>query len=418
MTISPTFTTWLLAATIQHLIPTTLILTTPKRAPIRYIAIIFMIWLASLFIEPITAPSPARVTVISLVVVAIPQAVNLLLINPLDDDELCREQPRRAIFLSDRIWSALSAVSQSRAIGTSRQVKNVPPQPAYFGCGEKIPRGMFLMRQGLVLVWQYLACDIVQALARQQGLKQEGVLVFEPIQWQVPLDVWVGRGVQHLITWFVVMRLAIDSCYRVASIVLVGLGLDEPEHWPPVFGRMLDAFTLRNFWGKFWHQFLRQPFTAVSSFVARDVLHFSRPSILEQYTNIFFVFLLSGVLHLMANLVDGVPVERSGAMPFFLSMVLGIMIEDGFQAFWTRVHPAADSTEDTTPWWKRVVGLAWVFLWLGVTSTWYLHPLSQLPKDEITMVPFSVVERFGLKLIGGVVLAGGAVLSLMLRCEV
>lgn len=169
---------------------------------------------------------------------------------------------------------------------------------------------------------------------------------------------------------------------------------------------------------KFWHQFLRQPFTAVSSFVARDVLHLSRPSILERYTNVFFVFLLSGVLHLITNLVDGVPVEHSGAMPFFLSMVLGIMIEDGFQAFWTRVHPAADGTEDTTPWWKRVIGLAWVFLWLGVTSTWYLHPMSQLPKDQITMVPFSVVERFGLKLIGGFVLAGGAVLSIMLGCEV
>ena len=249
MTISPTFTTWLLAATIQHLIPATLILTTPKRAPIRYIAILFMTWLASLFIEPITAPSPARIAVISSLVMAVPQAVNLLLMNPLDDDELCREQPRRALFLSDRIWSALSAVSQSRAIGTPRQVKNVPPRPAYFGCDEKIPRGMFLMRQGLVLVWQYLACDIFQALVRQQGLKQEGVLVFEPIQWYVPLDVWVQRGVQHLITWFVLMRLVIDLYYRVASIAFVGLGLDEPEDWPPVFGRMLDAFTLRNFWG-------------------------------------------------------------------------------------------------------------------------------------------------------------------------
>lgn len=41
--------------------------------------------------------------------------------------------------------------------------------------------------------------------------------------------------------------------YLVAGIT-VGLGLFNPPSWPPMFGSFSQGYTLRNLWGKCWHQ--------------------------------------------------------------------------------------------------------------------------------------------------------------------
>lgn len=93
-------------------------------------------------------------------------------------------------------------------------------------------------------------------------------------------------------------------------------------------------------------------------------------------------------------------------------MVLGIMVEDGVQALWKRVQPASDAKEsdaegDAPPFWIRAVGFLWVMVWLGVTSTWYFHPMSHLPQEETFLVPFSLVERVGIEPLGAVLLVCG-----------
>lgn len=131
---------------------------------------------------------------------------------------------------------------------------------------------------------------------------------------------------------------------------------------------------------------------------------------MERYTNIFIVFLLSSLLHTVLDYIQAVPLEYSGAIPFFLSMVLAIMVEDGVQALWRRVQANPDarsSSEDALPLWKRTVGILWVMAWLGVTSTWYWHPMSCLPQGKATFVPISLVERVGFGPVGVVLLLGG-----------
>lgn len=125
------------------------------------------------------------------------------------------------------------------------------------------------------------------------------------------------------------------------------------------------------------------------------------PSITERYTNIFIVFLLSALLHTTIDFAQAIPLEYSGSMPFFLSMVLAIMVEDVVQALWRRVRSTrsvegSNVGQDTPPLWKRAVGMFWVMVWLGVTSTWYWHPMSCLPQGEATLVPVSFVELVGL----------------------
>jgi Trk-type K+ transport system membrane component len=46
--------------------------------------------------------------------------------------------------------------------------------------------------------------------------------------------------------------------FSVFAALTVAIGMYTPQDWPPLMGRLRDVSTVRNFWGKFWHQDLRR----------------------------------------------------------------------------------------------------------------------------------------------------------------
>ncbi|KAJ5592818.1 hypothetical protein N7537_009722 [Penicillium hordei] len=412
---------------VQNVVPAVFIITTRKSSPLRYLCISGMIWIASRFIRPFgSSGSPTWCQAITQLVIATLQATNLLLLNPLFNSDISRSAKSAQNFGS-RLITAVRLLAQTRAVNTQWQVKNVPSHPKYYlRRGMQVPsRGRFLLRQLAIVVWQCLVLDIVQTVSLQQA-KERGL--HEPasleIEWVVPLEQWAERIATHLSIWFVVNRLISDLAYRVLSILFVGIGLDSPADWPPAFGSMLDAFTLRNFWGKFWHQFMRQPFTSISNFIARDVLNLTRPSTLERYTNLFIVFLISAIFHVVVDILQSIPTERSGSMPFYLAIAFGIMLEDGVQHIWKRVQTPDSMQEeakqptDIVPLWKRAAGMVWVMLWLGVTSTWYFTPMIQSTNDDLRMIPFSAAKYIGLQPLIGIVVGSGIGIVVMFEVEI
>ncbi|KAJ5832818.1 hypothetical protein N7474_001129 [Penicillium riverlandense] len=399
---------------LQSLIPTILLATTQKQSIIRYLAILCMVWIASQNVRQMNRFCGLSTFITGQTFLNIPQAANLLLINPLDADDLAREEPGRTKTFTGRMCYSFELLCQNRGVGTPRQVKGIPSYPAYYRYTKKagitlVPRCAFLLRQLAILTWQYAVCDIIQFVGRQRASGPTAVVFTEP-EWNVPLGEWIERCIMHSISWFLISRVFIDSRYRLVSIVTVGLGMNSPLDWPPLFGRIADAYTLRQFWGTFWHQLLRQPFTAISNWIARDIMHLPRPSVLERYTNICLVFLQSGLLHVLLDAVVGMPTRYSGALPFFTSFTLGIMIEDGIQELYKRM---TGSEGHIVPRWKRAVGHLWVIIWLGVTSTWYLRPISQnTPPHELSIVPFSISDRVGLTpVVGFTAVSGLALIS-------
>lgn len=65
---------------------------------------------------------------------------------------------------------------------------------------------------------------------------------------------------QIVLTWLP----AIGSCYvlkmqySVFSAFAVATGLSDAEDWPPIMGKLGDVLTVRDLWGKFWHQLIRR----------------------------------------------------------------------------------------------------------------------------------------------------------------
>lgn len=166
----------------------------------------------------------------------------------------------------------------------------------------------------------------------------------------------------------------------------------------------------------FWHQFLRRPFTDVSKFFVRDVLGIPKESLFGGYTVIFTVFIMSGLLHVLVDTTQAIPLEYSGATAFFSSTILGVMIEESVQGLWGKFQ-RRDSA-GAPPLWVRSAGLVWVVTWMGVTSTWYFTPMLQVPVETVTLIPFSIVENVGFAPVVGTVVALSLILGLKFGIEV
>lgn len=160
----------------------------------------------------------------------------------------------------------------------------------------------------------------------------------------------------------------------------------------------------------------------MSNFVTREILRLPRPSVLERYTNIFIVFFLSGVLHVLTDRIQSIPFQYSGAIIMFPITAVGVMFEDGVQDLWKRFNPPAakkGSSDEVVPLlWQRVVGYLWTMTWLAVVSTYYFYPIYELPGELTTLVPLSLTEKLGLQPLGPIVLVAGPLISYIFGAEI
>lgn len=91
---------------------------------------------------------------------------------------------------------------------------------------------------------------------------------------------------------------ALNGIHAALSLLAVSvLGFDDPRDWPPLFGSLGDAWTIRDFWGKFWHQIVVRSYKNHGQYFSRAVLGLKPGSAADKITVIFSIFLLSGITH-------------------------------------------------------------------------------------------------------------------------
>lgn len=241
----------LLLGALQCLVLATLLVATPKGSNLRYSLFPFMIRITGRFAQIDMNPNYAMRTVVSNIVVLNIQAARFLLINPVDNDDLCLGLASQPSFFV-RLYRALELLLCTRAVGTPWQVKNVPSFPAYYRRrGMDVPsRARFLARELTVLIWQYLFLDVLHTAMLFYPPEQRNVP--NVAEGDVPGIDWgrvAGKTVSNSLGWFFVARVQIDFYNRLATSVLVLLGVYKPSAFRPFFGRIEDAYTLRNFWG-------------------------------------------------------------------------------------------------------------------------------------------------------------------------
>ncbi|KAK7946095.1 uncharacterized protein PG986_010416 [Apiospora aurea] len=70
-----------------------------------------------------------------------------------------------------------------------------------------------------------------------------------------------ARGIMSF-HWIWTSYYSLTTAHDLAAILFVAiLSWDAAEEWPPLFGSLADTYTLRRFWGVFWHRLHVHPFT-------------------------------------------------------------------------------------------------------------------------------------------------------------
>lgn len=138
------------------------------------------------------------------------------------------------------------------------------------------------------------------------------------------------------------------------------------------FGSPLEAFTIRRFWSKLWHQYLRSTLEGIADWTVDHLPTLKSHRIAARYSRILIAFLISGIVHVGCDVGARIPLSESGAVSFFCSQALGIMIEDAVQEAYHRLFGSAKGNSPQR--WVRVVGYLWVSVYMSCTLPLWSFP--------------------------------------------
>lgn len=159
-------------------------------------------------------------------------------------------EPRADLFVDvhHALWWSTDVIFNYRGVGTARQVKNLPTfsrsDPDY------VPsRSRFLFRRLVSVALGYIVVDFLNS---QPPLNVNLFSASKARLFGGLLDLSledVAMRVATTLVFWLSLRLTIALIYNAASALFVGFWLSDPEQWPPYFGSVSDAYSVRRFWG-------------------------------------------------------------------------------------------------------------------------------------------------------------------------
>lgn len=170
--------------------------------------------------------------------------------------------------------------------------------------------------------------------------------------------------------WWVFAAVAmLDSAHIALSLVSVNLlRFDGPSEWPSIFGPLSQAWSIRRFWGRFWHQIVRRTYKNYGEFISRTILHLQPHSLPDKVFVIFVIFFLSGVSHTAVSWQLGDNCGWSLDICWFCANFVAGLLE--VIVTWLLRCSVRESGQKIQPkWldgsiWSRGFGFIWVFLFL------------------------------------------------------
>lgn len=201
---------------------------------------------------------------------------------------------------------------------------------------------------------------------------------------------WMWRSFS-MFSWTLQTYIQIDRLYWVLGLLSVSVGLSAPGEWPYFFGDLRDAYTVRRFWGRTWHQLLRRLLISHAKWVAQDLLRLKPRAQQSVYVQLVTGFFISGLIHsgidyalygrrtfcwwvcrtmgqcgISGNGGEG----GGGAMSFFLLQPVAIIGEDAVIRF-------ANSLPGVSRWRRHwhLLGYLWVLTWFTYCMPMWLDPL-------------------------------------------
>lgn len=156
------------------------------------------------------------------------------------------DEPIENAPLSRRIAWGTKLFTSTRGLGWAHEPRHAnPPRPS-----PSIPRGAFVRSQLLQAVGFAALCEAVNF----SNMRNSALYAGGP---SLAAAGWVRRY-QVVWAWSIPMAALAMFNHALSAAFSVGTGASGPEDWPPFMGSITLAWSVRNFWGRVWHQTMRR----------------------------------------------------------------------------------------------------------------------------------------------------------------
>ncbi|KAF5989249.1 TRI7-trichothecene biosynthesis [Fusarium coicis] len=280
-------------------------------------------------------------------------------------------------------WSfGVSNLWNMRGVGTRKQISQIPTLSSQ--TPSIVPsRSHELRRHARNVVVSYLILDVFAAQPppdpnmispqKEHLLTRIGQITPEEaiFRFFATFGFWLNT--------FCVIHL-INSAF---SLLYLSLNLYPVEMLPPIWGSLSEAYSVRRFWGNFWHQTLRRHLTSLSDFLVHGILHMPK-GLVSRYCKLIVCFFISGALHFPADRALGISAKETNVINYFVTTALVIMCEDGVQHILRGVQGT----------WSKWFGYLWVTLYMYLMTPSWAYPAARVVKPGDQLVSFSVIRQF------------------------
>lgn len=150
------------------------------------------------------------------------------------------------------------------------------------------------------------------------------------------------------------------------AIVFLVLGVDESWEWPPLYGNILEVYTMRRYWNMFWQRCFYKSASSHAALISKHVFGVQSRTVFSRILNGLLVFGISAVMHSMVETKMGNQCAWGRSMGYWLLQPVGFAIEGVVQFFWAKIRrrTARFLGIRLVNAFERLVGYAWVCAWL------------------------------------------------------
>ncbi|KAI0117635.1 hypothetical protein F4776DRAFT_635904 [Hypoxylon sp. NC0597] len=178
--------------------------------------------------------------------------------------------------------------------------------------------------------------------------------------------------------WDSYVCLTLGHDFFAILFVLV-LRWDLPTEWPPLFGSLADSYSIRRFWGVFWHRLHIRPFLAFTPSILCTTgdkkLETTRKRILRGAFRSLWIFTMSAGCHAATNYVRLRRNTVYSEMRFFLLNYVACLLET-VAGRSVKVGTLLGEHRDSS--WMRFLGYVWVFAFFFCTVPGWQYPIVYL----------------------------------------
>ncbi|CEI65992.1 hypothetical protein FVEN_g4596 [Fusarium venenatum] len=303
-----------------------------------------------------------------------------------DEETTAKKSSPTSSSTATRLGFGVSNLWNMRGVGTVKQISKIPSWSSSPAALSLVPsRRQELLRHVKNATLSYLILDV---FANQPPPDIENLM--SPRNELLLTRLGEIDAQEALFRLFAVLGFwantfcVIHLVNSVFSLVYLILGLYPVRMLPPVWGSLSDAYTIRRFWGDFWHQTLRRHLTSISDFLVHGLLHMPRGTVIARYCKLIISFFISGALHYPADRALGISVQESNAVTYFLVTALAIMCEDGVQ----HISKGLGGNK------RKYFGYVWVIAYMyWMTPSWG-YPAARVVRPQDQLVSYSVIGNF------------------------